>query len=83
MGLGSGIAYDFVKPDLQNLIRPWDHMTSLVKSCSDLPDCIIARLLGSWEISCKTNYGICKTFETAKTGNLFKNDVTFWKDLSL
>ena len=58
-------------------------MTSLAEGCPDLPDCVIARLLESWEIPCKTNYRICKKFETAETGNLFKNDITFWKDLSL
>ena len=81
--LGNRIAYDFVKADLQNLIRLWDHMTSLAESCSDLPDCVIARLLESWEIPCKTNYRFCKKLETAETGNLFKNDITFWKDLNL
>ena len=77
------MAYDFVKLELQNLIRLWDHMTSLAESCPDLADCVIARLLESWEIPRKTNYRIYKKFETAETGNLFKNDVTFWKDLSL
>ena len=83
MNLGNGVAYDFVKLELQNRIQLWDHMTSLAESCPDLPDCVIARLLESWEIPHKTNYKIYKKFETAETGNLFKNDVTFWKDLSL
>ena len=81
--LENRIAYNFVKLELQILIRFWDHMTSLAESCPDLPNCIIARLLESWEIPCKTNYRIYKKFETAETGNLFKNDVTFWKGLSL
>ena len=58
-------------------------MTLLAESCPDLPDWVIARVLESWEIPHKTNYRICKKFEAAETGNLFKNDVTFWKDLSL
>ena len=57
-------------------------MTSLAKSCPDLPDCVIARLLESWEIPRKTNDRIYEKFETAETGNLSKNDLTFWKDLS-
>ena len=83
MNLGNRVAYDFVKLELQNLIRLWDHMTSLTESCPDLPDGVIARLLESWEIPRKTNYRIYKKFETAETANLFKDDVTFWKDLSL
>ena len=58
-------------------------MTSLAESCPDLPDCVIARLLESWEIPRKANYRIYKKFETDETGNIFKNDFTFWKDLSL
>ena len=81
--LENRIAYDFVKLGLKNLIRLWDHMMSLAESCPDLRDCIIARLLESWEIPCKTNYRIYEKFETAETGNLFKDDRTFWKDLSL
>ena len=56
--LENRISCDFVKPDLQNLIRLWDHMMSLAESCLDLPDCVIARLLESWEIPRKTNYRI-------------------------
>ena len=41
-------------------------MTSLAESCPDLPDCIIARLLESWEIPHKTNYRMYKKFETAE-----------------
>ena len=67
VGLGNGVAYDFVKLELQNLIRLWDHMTSLAESCPDLPDYVISRLLESWEITRKTNYRIYKKFETAET----------------
>ena len=79
--LENRIAYDFVKLELQNLIRLWDHMTSLARSCPDLPDCV--RLLESCEITRKTNYRIYEKFETAETGKLFKDNITFWKDLSL
>ena len=57
--LGNRIAYDFVKLELQNLMRLWDHMTSLAESYPDL-------LLESWEIPRKTNYRIYKNFETAE-----------------
>ena len=38
VGLGNGIAYDFVKPDLQNLIRLWVHMTSLAQIRPNRPE---------------------------------------------
>ena len=45
-------------------------MTSLAKSCPDLPDCVIARQLGNYlhqHISPrKVNYGFSKKFETAE-----------------
>ena len=39
---------------------------------TSLADCVIARLLESWEIPHKTNRITYKKFETAETGNSFK-----------